>query len=217
MFYYQSMHKSFEDKERKKHISNLIRFFSFFLVESYYLNHLLFKQAFFVKKKLFFWSFSTWYIFFLSTPFYSNMSFFHHFSFNTQQSFFEENEYDIHFFIQNKTSFYFGKQTEWKIIFLYFFRNSKHIFFDKSERIFSNSNDVIKFIDTKTKKLFFFQFSYRKPQHTCICFIINLQKKYYNRGVSSRVLNFGNFTKGMALPKASSLSSLHAWFQLHID
>ena len=48
-----------------KHISNLIRFFANFLVESYYLDHLLFKQAFFVKS--FFWSFSTWYIFFNNT------------------------------------------------------------------------------------------------------------------------------------------------------
>ena len=43
----------------------------------------------------------------------------------------------------------------------------------------------------------------------CI-YIINLQKKYENGGVSSRVLNPGNFEKGMALLKAGSLSFLHA-------
>ena len=116
------------------------------------------------------------------------------------------------FFIQNKTSSYFEKETDWKTIFLYFFfRNSKHIFLTSKKEFFSKSNDVIKFINTKTEKLFF-NFLYRKPQHTHICFIINLQKKYENRGVSSRVLNSGNFVKGMVLPKADSLSSLHAWF-----
>ena len=44
--------QNFEDKERKKHISNLIWFFllfqfSFFFVESYYLDHPLFEQTFF--------------------------------------------------------------------------------------------------------------------------------------------------------------------------
>ena len=51
--------QQFEDKERKKHISNLIQFFLFFsnfhfLVESHYPDHLLFKQAFFVKTFFFY-------------------------------------------------------------------------------------------------------------------------------------------------------------------
>ena len=48
--------QNLEDKKRKKHISDLIRFFLFanFLVESHYLDHLLFKQAFFVKKLIFY-------------------------------------------------------------------------------------------------------------------------------------------------------------------
>ena len=38
---------------------------------------------------------------------------------------------------------------------LYFFRNSKHIFcFDKSQ-IFLSPNDVMRFINTKNKKIFF--------------------------------------------------------------
>ena len=66
MLYYQSMHKNFEDKERNKHISNLIRFFHFFnfhfLVESHYPDHPLYKH-FFVKKLLFFLFFNMVYIF----------------------------------------------------------------------------------------------------------------------------------------------------------
>ena len=65
MLHYQSMHKNFEN--RKKHISNLIWFFSnfHFLVESHYLDPSLFKQTVFCKRKLplFFLSFSTLYLF----------------------------------------------------------------------------------------------------------------------------------------------------------
>ena len=83
--------------------------------------------------------------------------------------------------------------------FFSFFKNSKCIFLT-SERIFSNPNEIIKFISTKTRNLFF-NFSYRKPQHMCIYFIINLQKKYENGGVPSRVLNSGNPAVGLALSR----------------
>ena len=72
---------------------------------------------------------------------------------------------------------------------------------------------VMKFINKNRKS--FFIFFYRKPQHMCIYFI-NLQKKYENGGVSSRVLNPSIFIEGMALPAASFLSSLYAWFRLHV-
>ena len=136
------------------------------------------------------------------------------FLFDTQKYFFEENEYDthfliFHFFIQNKISSYFEKETKWKIFFfILFLQKFKTHFFDKSERIFLNPNDVIKFINRKTRKLFFKFF--KKPQHTYVCFIINLQKKHENRGVSSRVLNLGNFVRCVTLPKAGSLGSIHA-------
>ena len=79
------------------------------------------------------------------------------------------------FFIQS-TSSYFEKETEWKTLFLSFFKNL-NTFFDKSERIFRILMTVMKFINTKTGKPFFFKFSYRKPQHACIYFIMNLQKE----------------------------------------
>ena len=73
---------------------------------------------------------------------------------------------------------------------------------------------VMKFINKKQEN--FFIFFYRKPQHMCIYFITNLQKKHEHRGGPSRVLNPGIFTEDMALPAASFLSSLYAWFRLHI-
>ena len=38
--------------------------------------------------------------------------------------------------------------------FLYFFKNSKHIFLTSHKEVFSNPNDVVKFISTKKGKLF---------------------------------------------------------------
>ena len=105
------------------------------------------------------------------------------------------------FFIQNKILSYYKKGTEWKtILFFFIFKNSKHIFL----------------VLTRVQEKLLFHFFLQKNHDTCICFIINLHKKCYNRCVSWRVLNLGNFAKGMALPKAGSLSSLHAWFRLHI-
>ena len=146
--------------------------------------------------------------------------FFYHFSFDIQKYFFQRKQtrhsfFNFLFFIQNKTSSYSGKETEWKIIFCTFsleipstFLTSKKEFF----RILMTSKNLL----IQNMKSFFSIFSYRKSQHTCICFIINLQKKHENRGVPSRVLNPDSFAKGMAPPKIDSLSFLHAWFRLHI-
>ena len=84
MFYYQSMHnKNFEEKRQKgKHLSNPLPFFANFLIESHYLDHFLFKQAFFCKNFFFFNTFL----------FLTCHHFFLHFSLNTQNIFFEENE-----------------------------------------------------------------------------------------------------------------------------
>ena len=151
------------------------------MVESHYLDPSLFKQTFFVKENFpFFLSFST-------------LCFFNNISFQTCQFFFVNFQLpkNIYFFwrkrirhsffqffssfIQNKTLPYFEKETEWEtIFFVFFFRNLKYIFLFWQESNFPNFNDVIKFINTKQDLLFF----YRKSQHTCICFIINLQKKY---------------------------------------
>ena len=121
MLYYKIMHKNFEHKERKKHISNLIRFFFIFSIFTFWSSHtipIIFysNKHFFVKKTSSFFGHFQHGIFFLSTPFYSNMSFFSTFHLTLNKVFFEENEYDIHFFnfsfFQNKTSFYFGKEPE---------------------------------------------------------------------------------------------------------
>ena len=149
-------------------------------------------------------------VYFLSTPFIPTCHFFHHFSFDTQQNFFEENEYDIHFF--NFSFFLFkikyhpiSRKRQNEKPFFVFLSKIQNTFFWQVRKNFLNPNDVIKFINTKIGKPFF-QFFLQKPQHTCICFIINQQKKYENRGVPSRVLNSGNSAKGMILPKAGSLA-----------
>ena len=109
--------QNFEDKERKKHISNLIRFFHFFnfcfLVESHYPDRLLFKQTFFIKKLLFL-SFLVRYIFYQQL-FIPNMSvFFANFQSPKNIIFLKKmnKTFIFSFFIQNKTSSYFEKKTE---------------------------------------------------------------------------------------------------------
>ena len=69
-----------------KHISNLIRFFANFLVESYYLDHLLFKQIYFVNENHFF--IFNIIIFFQQHLFIPDMSFFLPLSFDIQKHFF---------------------------------------------------------------------------------------------------------------------------------
>ena len=82
----------------------------------------------------------------------------------------------------------------------FFFRNSKHIFFDKSKRNFLNPNDVMKFINTKSGKKNFLIFL---ENHNTSVFVLlwTYEKKYENKSVSSRVLTSGNFAKDMALSK----------------
>ena len=75
----------------------------------------------------------------------------------------------------------------------------------------------------KKKNLFFlilFQLSsFIIENHNKCVFVLlsTCKKKYENKGIPSRALTPNNFTKGMALPKVGSLSSLYAWFRLHID
>ena len=72
------------------------------------------------------------------------------------------------------------KQNE-KLFFCIFFSGSQntHFFLTSQKEFLRILNDVIKFINTKIRKLIFsiFFFSYRKIHNTCICFIINLQKE----------------------------------------
>ena len=106
--------------------------------------------------------------------------------------------------------------------FFCIFRNSKtHSFFLTSKNhLFSNPNDVVKFIDMQKEKPFFHSFPiilFLENQNTrASVLLLTYKKKHENRGISSRVLTSGNFAKGMTLPKAGSLSLLYAWFWLHI-
>ena len=83
MLYYQSMHKNFEYKERKKHISNLIQFFFIFQFFSTFslLGRVTLSRSSFIqtnifrkKKTLFF--FIIFNMAFFSTPFIPDMSVF---------------------------------------------------------------------------------------------------------------------------------------------
>ena len=96
MLYYQSMHnKNWEEENDRKENTYLIRiyfFFTNFLVESYYLDHLLFKQAFFVKTFFFFYHFQHG-IFFINNSFLFQICQFFFANFQiTQKYFFEEDE-----------------------------------------------------------------------------------------------------------------------------
>ena len=78
------------------------------------------------------------------------------------------------FFYSKQNTILFRDKNKMINYFLYFFfKNSKHIFcFDKSQ-FFSNLNDVMKFINTKTKKLLFFQFFLflqKNPQHVYLLY-----------------------------------------------
>ena len=84
-------------------------------------------------------------------------------------------------FIQNKTSSYFEKETEWETIFLYFFsRNWRHIFcFDKGKN-FQTLMTSWKFINTKTKKLLFSIFSFLIEKSTTrVSALLSTCKKKY--------------------------------------
>ena len=68
------------------------------------------------------------------------------------------------------------KQNENYIFCIFFLEFKTHIFLVLTKVKFSSPNDVMKFINTETRK-YFFQFFLTKNQHKCIYFI-NLQKKY---------------------------------------
>ena len=128
--------QQFEDKARKKHISNLIQFFVFQFFSTFsLLGRVTLSRSSFIQTnifcKIFFFIIFNMVRFFVNL-FYSRQNiiiiFFYQFSFDTQKYFFEGNEYDTHllnfsFFIQNKLSSYFEKEKERKPFFLYFFRN----------------------------------------------------------------------------------------------
>ena len=141
-------------------------------------------KHFFVKNT-FFLSFSTRY--FLTIPFYSWQNIFFTIFIWHQKIFFEENEYFFNFlfFIQNKISSYFEKERMKNPLFCIFSKNSKHIF-GKSKRIFSNTNDVIKFINTK-KENFFFNFSLKKSHNTRVSILLSTCKKNMRIEVSFHV------------------------------
>ena len=148
MLYYQSMHKNFEDKERKKHISNLIRFFHFFLIFTFWSSHtisiiLYSNKHFFVKTFFFFfWSFSTWYIFFISNFLFQTCQFFFaNFQSPKNIIFLKKTNKTLVFsifssFIQNKTPSYFKKEIEWETIFFCIFQKLKTHFLFWQESIF---------------------------------------------------------------------------------
>ena len=129
------------DKKENTYLIRIYFFFANFLIESYYLDHLLLKQAFFVKTS--FWSFSKWYIYiFLTTHIIldrtsSSHFYFYQFSFDTQKYFFQRKR------IRHSSSQFFvflfkidyhpiSRKRKNENPFFVFFRNWKHIFcFDK--------------------------------------------------------------------------------------
>ena len=113
--------QNFEDKERKKHISNLIRFF-IFLISTFWSSHtipiiLYSNKYFFVKNSSFFYFiFNTVYIS-LTTPFYSgHVIYFVTFHSTLKNIFLKKTNktliFNFSFFIQNKISSYFEKKKE---------------------------------------------------------------------------------------------------------
>ena len=140
MLYYQRMHDETLRKNNRKENTYLIWVHIFFCKFSHRvtLSRSFFIQTSILFVKPFFLSFSTWYIF-LAT-FITDMSdFFCQFSITQKYIFLKKTNKTLVFsifssFIQNKTPSFFEKETERETIFLYFSRNSKHIFcFDKSQ------------------------------------------------------------------------------------
>ena len=139
------------------------------------------------------------------------------FLFNTQEYFFRGHSFFRFWsFIQNKTSSYFEKETEWETIFCIFLEIENTFFcFDKSQ-IFEMTSENL--LPQKQENIFSKRKNFFLENHnTCVSALLTCKKNIRTRGVTSRVLNSGNFAEGMTLPKAVFLSSLHAWFRLHID
>ena len=158
MLYYLSMHKNPEDKERKKHNFILNRFFYFFKFS--FFGRVTLSRSSFIQTSIFvktsFWSFFNMVLFF-TRPFYSRQDFFLPFSKyfflkKTNKTFISS------FFIQNKLSSYFEKETEWETIFCVFSKIQNTLFLLWQGSNFVNLNKTIKFINTKTRKPFFLIF-----------------------------------------------------------
>ena len=66
--------------------------------------------------------------------------------------------------------------------------------------------------EKKIFKIFFLE-----NHNTCVFALLTCKENIRTRAVTSRVLNSGNFAKGMVLPKVGSLNFLYAWFRLHIN
>ena len=112
-------------------------------------------------------------------------------------------------FILDKTSFFLKKTnktpiflfySKWNTIllrekngmknyFLYFFGNWKHIFLFWQESNFSNFNEVMKFIDTTTRKRFFENFFLTENHNTRVSALLTTCKRNIRTEVLSRVLN----------------------------
>ena len=120
MFYFQSMHNEtlrINDKEENTYLNRIYFFFCKFSFRVI-LSRSSFIPTSIFRKNLFFFIFNM--VYFLTTAFCSRhvSFFFYHFSFDASKYFFEENEYDTHFFkffifiYTNKMSFYFEKESE---------------------------------------------------------------------------------------------------------
>ena len=129
MIYYQSVHKNFEDKKKKKRISNLICFFSIFQISLF--GRITLSRSFFIQINIFEKKLLLFLIVFKhrtsSSQFFLPIFVWH------SKYFFEKNEYDTHlfnfsFFIQNKLSSYFEKEKERKSFFC-IFSEIKNTFF----------------------------------------------------------------------------------------
>ena len=103
----------------------------------------------------------------------SNLIQFFHFSIFLKKT--NETFISSFFLFKNKLSYYEKgtKLKKKKPFFLYFFKDSKHIFWFWQE---SNFRVLITSCNLLTQKLLF-HFFLQKNHDTCICFIINLQKK----------------------------------------
>ena len=142
MLYYQSMHKNFEDKKRKKHIYNLIDFFNFhFLVESHHPDHPLFEQTFFRKKNFFFFNHFQHSIFFINPFLFQHVIFFTTFHLTLNKVFSKKMNttfiFSTFLFLKKKIKIknhsISGKKQNENSFFCIFFKNSKHIFYKSTK------------------------------------------------------------------------------------
>ena len=133
MLYFQSMHNEDLRKNDRKENTYLIRVHIFFCKFSHRLTlsrSSFIQKHFFHKNIFFFLDYFQHDIFFISS-FYSwqNIFFLPIFQLTPKIFFSMALVFsDFLSFIENKTLPYFEKETKWETIFLYFFKNWKHIF-----------------------------------------------------------------------------------------